>query len=1025
MAAKTGKIPAAQFRSKWQNITDPLNTDERTNEIIEKFNKDKKIESEDERDPKSLEKFKIELLKKLVTETSVVRAMCPEIPDNSHPIFQSISDRNIRQLYKLTQPFASKARSDLIGGAVSLDILNDTIYIEIEIPKTSRQFKSEEPPSSAPEPEPSPEPSPKPAAVSEPPAPAKQVKKINLYDFCKGYKCEFEEDYQIDVLTKALKSINRDVLGQYVMKQSSEIFKAEFSREEGDFDLLVGTSLLRGGALENVIATMAPQIEKDANEIKQLSDELLENAEKSTLSETDVQSKYDKFEQLQKKFEDTYGQKYDVLLLENSGSPESTLSNSIEVMKLSLQLTNSISKFLNDLSTSTSESKKAVTDKFRKSIDVLISKINSTANTANKRSDRAIQGLSNAIKNIRLSLNDLDSTSIKKINESATKIKESSRSLIENIKNITVGIKAKIDIIKIDTSDAIKTSVNNLITASKSASSITKDSISKVSEALKSVISSLKVFPDFDFYVPTSKKLEDSSVSKTYDGTKWDVVKYIDKVYYYFDSVTGKIDQYKTFDRTFNLVNGIYTVLNKPNITIYKISYPSDSKRSASFIESNSITSRTSGKHALNNIVGESIFFYESPSVAPLEQPTNPTLGGKEGEYMKIKINVTPLQFAILCSSVPIINLLIQRGSDYNIVAKNGMTLFDLATTRKNDADKKEVLQLVNDIEKTVIDAVTDVSKNAPKNENYGQGKNKDVVKYVYEKEFGDVKFQQQVGKTPVEAQYEKFENDGKKDGYINNIFDPKYKQVDEEGRPNRQFTKEQIYRYKVGYYKGIAKRKAEQDGASNLPADPQYTNIETNASLKKNINSENDLTDIQKEYTAAYALSKNKDQNKGILDGLRGSPKKAQFTGSKFGLDDNFSRLIGLNVPYGEKIKDYEQGWNSGISYITDKVRLPTLISSAEYVGHTDGASKNPKYTTKGSYTIDDSTISDKINTEFINIDYGNLDTSIGELLQLQNSYLEGYNRGVRQLSVPRGGKTRRRVKNNKKSTRKNKSKK
>ena len=355
------------------------------------------------------------------------------------------------------------------------------------------------------------------------------------------------------------------------------------------------------------------------------------------------------------------------------------------------------------------------------------------------------------------------------------------------------------------------------------------------------------------------------------------------------------------------------------------------------------------------------------------------------------------------------------------------MTLFDFVNIRsKNDADKKLVLDLVNDIEKAVTDAVTDVSRNASKNENYGQGKNKDTSNYVYSKEFGDVKFQQKVGKTPLEAQYKKYEEDGKNDGYINNDFDPKYKEFDEEGRSNRQFTKEQIYRYKVGYYKGVAKRRGEQDGLFNNQADPQYQNIKKNDMVSKNIKNESDLTDIQKVYFTAYNLAKSRDLNKGIFDGLHGLPKRVELIGSRFGLDDDFSRLIGLNVPYSEKIKDYEQGWTTGFKYITDTERFSTLKETAKYNGHIDGSNRNPRYSTRGNYTIiGDTRLEKAIGSEFIRIDYGKLDTSVQPLLELQNAYLEGYNRGVRQLSVPKGGKTRRRSKKHKKTTRKNKARK
>jgi hypothetical protein len=295
--------------------------------------------------------------------------------------------------------------------------------------------------------------------------------------------------------------------------------------------------------------------------------------------------------------------------------------------------------------------------------------------------------------------------------------------------------------------------------------------------------------------------------------------------------------------------------------------------------------------------------------------------------------NITPLQYAIGYGSVDSVRVLIRNGSDFTVTTLAGISLRDLANSRKgNDFRAKDVKTLLEYVLDAYGAAYSDYNLKKMK-ENYIDEANlkdrergeKETLNFVYEKTYKALKS----GKSTTDVLGEVGETAkkrGKQDGLAGNPQD--------ENQTTNSPSKEVRDGYELGYKLGQAEKAGTEDGNANVttPRNAYYSDPSTPQEIKN-------------AYMMAFQRVKGSNIYAGFKDGVTGKEKNPPGSGF-LDFDPDLMKNLNFGAPDKKAGEDYDAGYNMGIQDFVANIK--DIIDNAEQNGQLDGFNGNTRYTTK-----------------------------------------------------------------------------
>lgn len=291
------------------------------------------------------------------------------------------------------------------------------------------------------------------------------------------------------------------------------------------------------------------------------------------------------------------------------------------------------------------------------------------------------------------------------------------------------------------------------------------------------------------------------------------------------------------------------------------------------------------------------------------------------------------LQFAVGYGSVDSVRLLIRKNANFEESLPGGMSLFDLAKSRKgNDSRTKGVQDLLTYVTKAVSAARKDYGSKEIKDDYVGKSnisdnnekEEKDVLNYVYSKEYDALK--QSKG---VESVLGLVEKQAKQQGR-QDALDGKAEDESQSKNPSEQIRNA----YSTGYNVGKAERIGTIDGNSRVTTPRLY------------YSDPNTPVEIRDAYTNAYQKAKGAIIYKGFKDGITGkesNPPVSQF----LQFDPKFASDLKFDVVDSAVKEDYEAGYNFGLRIFSTYIQK-IIDNGSEQDGRIDGFNGDPMYTKK-----------------------------------------------------------------------------
>jgi hypothetical protein len=385
--------------------------------------------------------------------------------------------------------------------------------------------------------------------------------------------------------------------------------------------------------------------------------------------------------------------------------------------------------------------------------------------------------------------------------------------------------------------------------------------------------------------------------------------------------------------------------------------------------------------------------------------------------------NLTPLQYAIGYGSVDSVRVLIRNGSDFTVSTLDGVSLLDLARSRKsNDFRSESVKTLI----KLVLDAYgaaySDYNSKKMKEDyvneaNISNGKSEqDILNFVYTKTYKALK---------------KGKSTGEVLGEVGDTAKKQGRQDALDGKPEDKTQSESDNKeVRDGYLLGVEIGKAELAG--KVDGSKGVKNPRNKFTSSSN-------SEVREAYLNAFTKEEGASILKGFKDGILGK-EKVPPTGIGFlKFDKDFAKSLQFGDIDQNAIDDYEKGYTIGNQKFVNK--LKDMIDSAEKDGTIDGRDGKPKYTRKylikskpllGAVKVPNSNPPQYTDEQYgkeetFEVDYGDLDTSLKTAVDpsipldpsisivpdaqnnitytayIQASYNKGYNEGASK----KGGNT------------------
>lgn len=294
--------------------------------------------------------------------------------------------------------------------------------------------------------------------------------------------------------------------------------------------------------------------------------------------------------------------------------------------------------------------------------------------------------------------------------------------------------------------------------------------------------------------------------------------------------------------------------------------------------------------------------------------------------------NLTPLQYAVGYGSVDSVRVLIRNGADFTVSTLSGISLQNLANSRKdNDYRTRDVQFLLQYIFEASSAATRDHDLQKMKDDYVVEGnvrdeakKYSDVLNFVYTKTYKALKKGKSTSEVLGEVG-EKAKKQGRQDGLDKK---PEDRIRSSEENP----LKEDRDGYILGYKIGEAERAGTEDGLAKSPPD---------ANFDKNTLD----TEIRNAYKDAYNKAKGKDVYRGFKDGITGKEKNSgESVFLKF--DTDLASTLKFKTSDSTVVNEYEIGHGYGIQKFYKEIK--NIVGRAENDGRLDGYNGKEKYSTK-----------------------------------------------------------------------------